>query len=71
MDGNFIYGSEDTQSQVNSMAVNIFTSITPNGSCIYEAKLQCLLILVKSNVSALIELVNMFYELFKKKTPKE
>ncbi len=49
------------------MAVNIFTSITPHGFCIYEAECQYVLILFNSNASALIELVNMLYSLFLEK----
>lgn len=47
--------------------VNTFTSITSHGSCIYEAECQCIWALVKSPASAMIEIVNMFYTLVKKK----
>lgn len=49
-----------------TMTVNSFTSITPHGSCIYEAECQCIWAFVKSPASALIEIVNMFYTLVKK-----
>lgn len=48
-----------------TMTVNIFTSITPHGSRISEAECQCILIHVKSPVSTLTEIVNMFHTLFK------
>lgn len=42
------------------MTVNIFASITPHGSWIYEAECQCVFILVKFPVSELVKILNMF-----------